>query len=191
MTLLQIMSDVDATDIRLRTEDRDLIRAEMAARGIGFGQWALPPQLTPSSATEDILAEFASHIGELTATGGYRHVDVARIHSNGDPASIAMAEAARAKFLDEHRHAEDEVRFFVAGSGCFYLHLGEEVCALVCTAGDLVSVPAGTAHWFDMGASPEFIAIRFFQEADGWIGDFSGDPIAGDFPTLDELRGSR
>ena len=50
-----------------------------------------------------------------------------------------------------------------------------------------LSVPSGTRHWFDMGARPDFVALRFFEEQDGWIGDFTGDPIGECFPTLDQL----
>ena len=79
------------------------------------------------------------------------------------------------------------VRFFVDGRGCFYLHLDDKVYAVVCEAGDLLSVPTGTRHWFDMGVRPTFCAIRFFQKDDGWVGDFTGDPIASRIPDLDEL----
>ena len=48
-------------------------------------------------------------------------------------------------------------------------------------------MPAGTLHWFDMGTRPDFIAIRFFEEEDGWVGDFTGDAISAGFPSLDEL----
>ncbi|MBE1578817.1 hypothetical protein ACFORH_20315 [Amycolatopsis roodepoortensis] len=34
---------------------------------------------------------------------------------------------------------------------------------------------------------PDFIAIRFFRTAEGWIGDFTGDRIATRMTTLDEL----
>ncbi len=90
------------------------------------------------------------------------------------------AAAARGKFLAEHRHAEDEVRFFAAGRGCFYLHLDGEVVAVVCEAAICCRCPAGTRHWFDMGSRPDFLAIRFFEEKDGWVGDFTGDRDRGD-----------
>jgi 1,2-dihydroxy-3-keto-5-methylthiopentene dioxygenase len=48
-------------------------------------------------------------------------------------------------------------------------------------------VPAGTRHWFDMGTTPDFVAIRFFEREDGWIGDFTGDAIGQRFPSLDQL----
>jgi 1,2-dihydroxy-3-keto-5-methylthiopentene dioxygenase len=94
-------------------------------------------------------------------------------------------EAMRGKFLSEHRHAEDEVRFFIDGSGLFTLREQGHVYAVLCTAGDLISVPAGMRHWFDMGPRPSFTAMRFFRTPDGWVGDFTGDPIADRFPRLE------
>ncbi|WP_330180758.1 cupin [Nocardia sp. NBC_01503] len=188
MTLLQIMSDQDSAEVKLRTTDDAVIAAELNKRGITFERWSLFDGFTAATSTEELLAEYQSRIDALNADGRFKFIDVARIHPDAtDPEWPAKAVAARTKFLDEHRHAEDEVRFFAAGQGCFYLHLGDEVLATVCTAGDLVSVPAGTLHWFDMGTEPEFVAVRFFEEEDGWIGDFTGDKISGGFPTLDEL----
>ncbi|WP_067860100.1 1,2-dihydroxy-3-keto-5-methylthiopentene dioxygenase [Nocardia shimofusensis] len=187
MTLLQVMAADDADRVRLRTADEAVISAELAAHGIAFDRWPAHDDAATLS-SDDLLARYADHVAELNADGRYRHIDIARIHpDDSDPSWPETAEGARAKFLDEHRHAEDEVRYFASGRGCFYLHLGEEVLAVVCEAGDLLSVPAGTLHWFDMGERPDFIAVRFFEEADGWIGDFTGDRISSGFPTLDEL----
>ncbi len=88
----------------------------------------------------------------------------------------------RAKFLDEHTHAEDEVRFFVEGSGAFYLHSQSKVYQVICETNDLLSVPAKTKHWFDMGDKPSFTAIRLFTDPKGWVAKFTGDPIARGFP---------
>jgi 1,2-dihydroxy-3-keto-5-methylthiopentene dioxygenase len=76
----------------------------------------------------------------------------------------------------------DEVRFFVAGSGLFSLHVNGKVYEIRCEQGDLIGVPDGTRHWFDMGPAPSFIAIRFFTEPDGWVGHFTGTDIAKRFP---------
>ncbi|MBF6141766.1 1,2-dihydroxy-3-keto-5-methylthiopentene dioxygenase [Nocardia farcinica] len=187
MTLLQVMAADDAARVRLRTTEEAAVAAELAAHGITFDRW---PVLDDAAAlsSDDLLAHYADRIAALNADGRYRHIDVARIHpDDADPRWPQTARAARTKFLDEHRHAEDEVRFFAAGRGCFYLHLGAEVLAVVCEGGDLMSVPAGTLHWFDMGERPDFIAVRFFEEADGWVGDFTGDRISAGFPTLDDL----
>ena len=43
-------------------------------------------------------------------------------------------------------------------------------------------MPAGTKHWFDMGASPSFTAVRLFTNPEGWVAQFTGDEIAELFP---------
>ncbi|MEU8069034.1 MULTISPECIES: cupin [unclassified Micromonospora] len=187
MTLLQVMPKDDGTNVLTRTEDIAEIAAELAPHGIRLERWATVP-LAPDAGQEEVLAAYASEVERLSAEGPYPLVDVVRMVPNdADPEWPAKAEAARTKFLNEHTHDEDEIRFFVEGSGCFYLHLGDKVYAVVCTAGDLMSVPAGTTHWFDMGTRPHFCAIRFFQEEDGWVAEFTGSEIASRIPTLDEL----
>jgi 1,2-dihydroxy-3-keto-5-methylthiopentene dioxygenase len=88
----------------------------------------------------------------------------------------------RRKFLDEHTHTEDEVRFFVHGSGNFILHDGGRVYDAHCTAGDLISVPAGTKHWFDAGEQPFATVLRIFTDSSGWTPHYTGDPISVRFP---------
>ena len=73
-------------------------------------------------------------------------------------------------------------RLFVEGSGCFYLHANGKEFRAVLEAGDYISVPAGMAHWFDMGPEPFFTAIRFFTNPEGWVARFTGDAIADRFP---------
>jgi 1,2-dihydroxy-3-keto-5-methylthiopentene dioxygenase len=188
MTLLQVMADNDAEEVRLRTDDADLIRHELATRGIAFDRSPVAPNLDAAQPAEQILAEHAEQVAAVNADDRYQHIDVAAVQpDHSDPDWRAHAATARSKFLAEHRHAEDEVRFFVAGRACFYLHLEPEVFAVVCESGDLLTVPAGTRHWFDMGSDPSFAAIRFFEQQDGWIGDFTGDAIGERFPTLDQL----
>jgi 1,2-dihydroxy-3-keto-5-methylthiopentene dioxygenase len=188
MTLVQVMADSNAADVRLRTDDAAVIGVELVKRGIGFQRWPGTPGLAADTPSAEILASYEDHVARLNADGRYKYIDVARQHpDDSDPRWPDAAKAAREKFLAEHRHAEDEVRFFAAGRGCFYLHLHDEVVAVVCGDGDVLSVPAGTRHWFDMGTRPDFVVIRFFEEQDGWIGDFTGDPIGERFPTLDQL----
>ena len=115
---------------------------------------------------------------------GFKTVDVVSIAPDNP-----QREAMRAKFLDEHFHKEDEVRFFVAGSGLFTLHVGDKVYEIKCEQGDLIAVPDSTMHWFDMGPEPSFVAIRFFTEPDGWVGHFTGTDIAQKFPALREGPG--
>ena len=191
MTLLQVMPADDAANVLVRTEDITEIAAELAPHGIRLERWATVP-LADDAGQEEVLAAYASEVERVSAEGPYPLVDVVRmVPDDADPEWPAKAEAARTKFLDEHTHDEDEVRFFVEGSGCFYLHLTGKVYAVVCTAGDLMSVPAGTTHWFDMGTRPRFAAIRFFHDEDGWVGTFTGSDISTHFPDYDTLAAGR
>jgi len=188
MTLLQIMADADGR-VLLRTEDVETIEAELRPHQIGFDRWAGTVPLPADAGTEEVLEAYRKEVDLLRERGRYRLVDVVRMSPSDHPGWPGKAAAARQKFLEEHTHDEDEVRFFAEGRGCFYLHLGDRVHATVCEAGDLLSVPAGTRHWFDMGTRPHFTAIRFFQEEDGWVGSFTGDPVARRIPSLDQLLG--
>lgn len=167
---------------RLRdTEEAVTIARELSAWGVSFERWA-----TADDSADPLLA-YAPQVERLRAAG-FGTIDVVRVAPDAADASWAeKAQTMREKFRDEHTHAQDEVRFFASGSGVFYLRLGQHVYCIGCCAGDLLSVPAGTRHWFDMGARPRFVAIRFFRSADGWVGDFSGDTIARRFPSFDDL----
>ncbi|MFI0787430.1 1,2-dihydroxy-3-keto-5-methylthiopentene dioxygenase [Streptomyces lydicus] len=187
MTLLQLMPDDAPGTVLLRTTDAATIAGELAGHGVELNHWPVRGPVAPEDDSDELLDRYRAEVGELCDRHGFRVVDVARLHPSDDPESAARAAKARATFLEEHRHAENEVRFFAHGRGCFYLHLGDRVFATVCEAGDLLSVPAGTRHWFDMGTRPDFAAIRFFEEEDGWVGDFTADPLARSFPSLDEL----
>src|SRR3546814_16560567 len=94
----------------------------------------------------------------------------------------------RANVIDEHFQKEDEVRFFVAGSGLFTMHVGDRVYEIECVKDDLIAVPDGTTHWFDMGPEPRFVAIRFFTKPAGWVGHFTGPDIAQKFPRYGQAR---
>ncbi|OKJ65016.1 cupin [Streptomyces sp. CB02009] len=187
MTLLQIMPDDAPDTVLLRTRDEGAIAQALRERSVSFRRWPQRAEVTPQTSSEELLDAYRAEVDELCADQGLRLVDVARLHPEEGTEWQERAAKARSTFLDEHRHAEDEVRFFAHGTGCFYLHLDDRVYAVVCEAGDLLSVPAGTRHWFDMGPVPDFCAIRFFEKEDGWVGDFTQEPIAEGFPRLDAL----
>jgi 1,2-dihydroxy-3-keto-5-methylthiopentene dioxygenase len=178
-TSLRVYSDADAHRTVLDTDDGQNIAAHLAEIGVRFERWSADATLTPGMSADQVIAAYRAPIDRLIAQCGYQSVDVMRVERGA-----SNAEAMRNKFLDEHRHAEDEVRFFVEGRGAFYLHVGNRVYQVVCVKGDLISVPAGTKHWFDMGPDPQFTVIRLFINPDGWVASFTGDPIASVFPKL-------
>ncbi len=169
MSNLQIFAEDGA--LLSETSEGDAIAEALDEIGVSFERWPT------RDAEGDILAAYAPEIDRLKAEGGYQSVDTISLgpdHPDRD--------ALRAKFLSEHIHAEDEVRFFVAGEGLFTLHSQGRIFNIVCTQGDLIRVPAGTKHWFDMGPRPSFTAIRLFINPDGWVAQFTGDDIAARFP---------
>ena len=119
-------------------------------------------------------------MARLKQDWGFQTADVVSL-----TADHPQKDAFRQKFLDEHTHSEDEVRFFVRGQGLFYLHFGDQVYALLCEKNDLISVPDGTRHWFDMGPEPHLVAIRFFNNQEGWVAHYTGSEIADQFSRLD------
>ncbi len=150
------------------TRHADITR-ELAAVGVRFEQWeATANPVQPGASQDDVIAAYRADIERLQREQGYQAVDV--ISLKPDHPDRAML---RAKFLNEHTHSEDEVRFFVAGRGQFTLHIGEKIYETLCMQGDLIGVPDGTRHWFDMSEEPYFIAIRLFTNKEGWVANFS------------------
>ncbi|OWJ64486.1 1,2-dihydroxy-3-keto-5-methylthiopentene dioxygenase [Inquilinus limosus] len=177
MTRLYVYDETDPAALLVDTEDGGSIAHELNAIGVRFERWEASAPLLAEADQEAVIAAYQTEIDRLKAECGYRAVDVVRMQPDHP-----QREAFREKFLDEHTHSEDEVRFFVEGSGAFYLRKAGRVFKVVCTKDDLISVPAGTTHWFDMGPAPRFTAIRLFENSDGWIAKFTGDTIARRFP---------
>jgi 1,2-dihydroxy-3-keto-5-methylthiopentene dioxygenase len=177
MSLLTIYPDA-RPDAPLGTfTEADAIRRELGAIGVRFERVNAFIPLPDGASQEDVLAAYKHVVDAEKAKHGFNTVDVARIKPDAPNAA-----QARLKFLSEHTHTENESRVMVEGSGCFFLRAGDRVYQVVCIRGDLISVPEGMRHWFDMGPRPAFAAIRFFTRPDGWVGHFTGDAIADRFP---------
>ena len=152
-------------------------RARSRGTGARFERWAASHPLKADARPEEIFLAYDAEIDRLKRERGYTDGDVVAIRP-GNPNWPAL----RQKFLVEHTHSEDEVRFFVEGAGAFYLHIGDRVLQVICEAGDLLSVPHGTPHWFDGGPIGNFICIRLFTDQEAWTAHFTGDAIADAFP---------
>lgn len=183
MTRLRVFAADNGDTPVLDTSDPKWIGDALKTIGVRYERW--PLRETEGLDTDGVLAAYGPEIDKLKDEAGYRSVDIVSIAPD-HPERAAM----RDKFLSEHRHSEDEVRFFVAGEGLFTLRTDDDrVHAVLCTAGDLISVPAGMRHWFDMGPAPSFTAIRLFENSDGWIAKFTGDSIADRFPRHEAANG--
>ena len=147
-----------------------------------FEGWRADRTLTEDAGQDEVISAYRQSVDRLMEDYGFQSVDVVALRPD-HPDRVAL----RQKFNNEHTHSEFEVRFFVEGKGLFYIHQGDKVYGVMCEQGDLISVPANTKHWFDMGAAPSFKCIRLFTNPEGWMAQFTGDTIATRFPVFEQF----
>lgn len=176
MSRLTVYRDDIPEAPELRTESPTGIAQALAPIGVRFERWESPVMLSPEDSPETILEAYRPYLDRLMGELGAGSADVIKLTPDHPQAGTL-----RQKFLSEHTHSEDEVRFFVHGSGNFIMHVDGRVFDAHCEAGDLISVPAGTRHWFDAGERPFFTALRVFSDQSGWVAQYTGDAISDRF----------
>lgn len=180
MSRLRVYDQRDAARPLATQFDHAMIAQTLDEIGVRFERWKTSTAIAPGASQDEVIAAYKDDIDRLKREKGYQAVDVISLTQDHP-----QKDALRQKFLSEHTHAEDEVRFFVAGEGQFSLHVGERVYDVLCEQGDLIGVPGGARHWFDMGPNPHFVAIRLFTNPEGWVAKFTGEDIADRFPRLE------
>jgi 1,2-dihydroxy-3-keto-5-methylthiopentene dioxygenase len=164
--------------LRIPDENRTLtaheeIRAHLATIGIDYERWEVADGVSADASAADVLSAYAPQIETLKKRGGYATADVIDVRSD----TVGL-DAMLAKFKIEHRHDEDEVRYIVEGRGLFHIHpTSAPVVALEVEAGDLIRVPRGTLHWFDLCGERRIRAIRLFQDAAGWTPHYTNSGV--------------
>ncbi len=162
------MATIRIPDENRRLTEPEAVRAYLAGIGIDYERWEPSHPVALDTPAEEILAAYSAEIDQLKARGGYVTADVIDV----TPQTPGL-EAMLNKFNSEHWHDEDEVRFIIEGRGLFHIHprQGERtgpVVVIEVEAGDLIRVPRGTWHWFDLCPERRIRAIRLFQNTSGW-----------------------
>jgi len=153
--------------------EHDEVRDYLAGIGIEYERWETPADLPENASAEQVQSVYSTQIEELKRRGGYVTADV--IDVNADTPGL---DAMLSKFNIEHRHDEDEVRYIIAGRGLFHIHPPQgPVVAIEVEAGDLMRVPRGTLHWFDLCGDRRIRAIRLFQNKSGWTPHYTGSGV--------------
>ena len=174
------MATLRLPDLNQTVTDADKIRRFLAPFGIHYDRWPVAGRVGADATSEEILRAYDPEIKELNARGGYITADVIDV----TPA-VPNLQAMLDRFNREHTHAEDEVRFIVAGRGLFFIHPpAHAVFSIEVEEGDLINVPAGTQHWFDLCKDRTIRAIRLFREKSGWTPAYTGNPIAAGYEPL-------
>lgn len=182
MSHLKVFS---VADQQVTESHQGAIEIAGALHGIGvrFERWQAEQPLGVTAEQDEVIAAYREPIDALMGEYGFQSVDVIALRPDHPD-----RQALRQKFLDEHTHSDFEVRFFVEGKGLFYIHADDKVYGVMCEQGDLISVPAGTRHWFDMGEAPDFKCIRLFTTPEGWAANYTGDAIAKSFPSFEAFQ---
>jgi 1,2-dihydroxy-3-keto-5-methylthiopentene dioxygenase len=160
---------VPSEDLTLTEPEK--VAAFLAARGIEYERWIPGDEVAADAHAEEVLDAYAERIAALKSRGGYVTADVIDV-----TAETPNLDAMLAKFNREHWHDEDEVRFIVNGRGLFHINVGG-VFVLEVGPGDLIRVPRGTHHWFDLCAERRIRAIRLFQDPSGWTPHYTESGI--------------
>ena len=157
---------------RLLREERE-VREYLAGIGIEYERWEPIAGLESIASAEEVLGAYSEQIDQLKREGGYVTADVIDVN----PQTPGL-ETMLARFNIEHRHDEDEVRYIVAGRGLFHIHPRQgPVVAIEVEAGDLIRVPKGTLHWFDLCGDRRIRAIRLFQDVSGWTPHYTNSGV--------------
>ena len=168
--------------VRIPDEKRTLrepseIRDYLAAIGIKYEKWPPVQGVSPDASSEEILRAYEPQIAELKRQGGYVTADVIDVKPDTPGLDTMLA-----RFNIEHRHDEDEVRYIIAGRGLFHIHPASgPVVAIEVEAGDLIRVPKGTLHWFDLCGDRRIRAIRLFQDVTGWTPHYTNSGVDRDY----------
>ena len=163
------MAVVTIPDKNLTLTDAQEIKNHLASIGIDYERWENSENVSSDASADEILAAYTEEIEKLKKKGGYQTADVIDIKPD-TPNLEMMLE----KFRPEHWHDEDEVRFIVKGCGVFHIAPdGGDVTAVKMQAGDLIRVPRGTRHWFDLDETRTVRAIRLFQDVSGWTPQYT------------------
>lgn len=166
------MAVVTLVDENQKFTTEDSIRGCLAKFGIDYERWTPAHEVAPDAAAEEVLQAYAKEIDELKLRGGYVTADVIDV-SPDTPGLDAML----AKFDREHWHDEDEVRFVISGHGLFHIRSEGGVVAIEVGPGDLIRVPRGTKHWFNLCSDRRIRAIRLFQDTSGWTPHYTSSAV--------------
>ncbi len=164
--------------VRIPDEDRTLtdpksVGEYLARAGIDFERWEPSHAVDPGAPPEAVFQAYQPEIDNLKARGGYVTADLIDVRPETPGLDVMLA-----KFNREHWHDEDEVRFILEGRGLFHIHPRQgPVFVIEVEAGDLIRVPRGTWHWFDLCAERRIRAIRLFQDPSGWTPRYTASGV--------------
>lgn len=122
---------------------------------------------------EQMPTEEAAYQGALDAlkdARGYVEQDIVQLTPD-----TPDLDAICAKFIDEHLHTDDEVRFVLEGEGVFDIRsLDDRWMRVKVERGDLIVVPKDRHHRFMLTDARHIRCVRLFKDKSGWVPHYRG-----------------
>jgi len=174
------MATVTISDQNRTIDNVDEITEFLAPFGIWYENWDVEARIGEEATNDEILEAFQPEIDRLKQAGGFKTADIINVTSETPGLDEMLA-----KFDKEHTHIEDEVRFTVSGRGLFHIHpKGGPVFSITVEAGDLINVPAGTQHWFNLCENRTIRCIRLFEDMSGWAAHYVDQGVHEKYPPV-------
>lgn len=142
----------------LDSQDKPLAVSELLANGVYY------------ESLDTGEASYRAPLEALKSERGYVQEDIVAL----SPATPSL-DAICAKFVDEHFHDDDEVRFVLEGEGVFDIRSNDDRwMRVVVERGDLIVVPANRHHRFLLTEQKNIRCVRLFKDASGWVPHYRG-----------------
>ncbi|WFS16858.1 acireductone dioxygenase [Pseudomonas sp. 905_Psudmo1] len=155
----------------------DDIASTLSAVGIDYRQLELPAALRPGCEQAEFDAAYGLWLQAFMGNEGHVQQELFNLQRN-HPQKLEL----RARYLDEQVQSSASTWLFLGGFAQLSVHLDGYVYVLQGERGDLLTLPAGTRHWFDLGEEPHVLAVRLSPSED--TPERTGDDIASRFPRL-------
>lgn len=154
------------------------IASTLAAVGLDYRQVELPAALRPGCEQAEFDQAYGLWLQAFMGNEGHVQRELFNLQRN-HPQKLEL----RARYLDEQVQASTCAWLFIGGFAQLSVHLDGYVYRLQGERGDLLTLPAGTRHWFDLGEEPHALVLRLSQSEE--TPERTGDDIASRFPRLE------
>ncbi|MEG4516721.1 MULTISPECIES: acireductone dioxygenase [unclassified Microcoleus] len=164
------------------TQQSDITR-ELASLNIQLNRWPvgdsaeiqnlLAKDALDDNQKEQVLQALDGYFQQLLESAGYQDRDLIVLHPD-----IPNLDTMLSKFNKCHIHADDEVRYIVAGEGIFgFVRPDGSQVELTVQPEEFINVPANTEHWFYLTAARKVKAVRYFTTQEGWTPEYTDTEI--------------
>lgn len=129
---------------------------------------------------EQVLQALDGYFQQLKETAGYQSRDLIVLHPE-----IPNLDTVLSKFDKCHIHADDEVRYIVAGEGIFgFVRPDGSQVEVTVQPEEFINVPANTEHWFYLTVARKVKAVRYFTTTTGWTPEYTDTEIRSRLATV-------